>query len=124
MWKLRLRRQACQSQAPEPSAVTAVNRSTSLRPRIAVGAVLATLAAGGIVGLASHKTVTLEVDGRRAGIHDGAVGGLGAARANGYSPTKADVVVPAGSSKLHDGEKVTLKRQKEVTSTSTDRSTR
>ena len=45
-----------------PRALTRVNRSTSLRPRIAVGAVLATLAAGGVVGLASHKTVTLDVD--------------------------------------------------------------
>lgn len=103
------------AEAPQPSAVTAVNRSTSLRPRIAVGAVLATLAAGGIVGLASHKTVTLDVDGQSRTVSTMALSVDSVLRANGYSPKQADLVVPAGSSRLHDGDKITLKREKQVT---------
>ena len=34
-----------------------------MRARVAVGAVLATLAAGGVAGVAMHKNVTLDVDG-------------------------------------------------------------
>lgn len=98
-----------------PRALTRVNRSTSLRPRIAVGAVLATLAAGGVVGLASHKTVTLDVDGQSRTVSTMALSVDSVLRAQGYTPVPADVVVPAAAAKLRDGQTVTFKRHKQVT---------
>ncbi|GAB11274.1 resuscitation-promoting factor [Gordonia araii NBRC 100433] len=99
----------------KPNVLAAVNRSTSLRPRIAVGAVLATLAAGGIVGLASHKTVTLEVDGESRTVSTMALSVDSVLRSQGYSPVQSDLVIPAASSKLRDGQTVTFKRNKKVT---------
>ena len=104
-----------QTESAAPHAISAVNRSTSLKPRIAVGAVLATLAAGGIVGLASHKTVTLDVDGQSRTISTMAFSVDSALRAQGYSPVKADVIAPAGDSKLRDGQTIVFKRHKQVT---------
>ncbi|GED97033.1 resuscitation-promoting factor [Gordonia crocea] len=98
-----------------PPALTTLNKSTSLTPRIAIGAVLATLAAGGVVGLASHKTVTLDVDGQSRTVSTMAMSVDSVLRGQGYSPVNADVVIPAGDTKLRDGQTVTFKRHKQVT---------
>ncbi|MFT4200720.1 transglycosylase family protein [Gordonia sp. (in: high G+C Gram-positive bacteria)] len=84
-------------------------------PRFAVGTALAMLVAGGIVGLASHKTVTLEVDGQSRSVSTMANSVNTVLRLKGYSPAGDDVVLPGRGAKLKDGQKVTLKRQKKVT---------
>ncbi|WP_415032823.1 transglycosylase family protein [Gordonia sp. (in: high G+C Gram-positive bacteria)] len=86
-----------------------------MRSRVIVGTTLAALVAGGIVGLASHKTVTLEVDGQSKSVSTmmGKVNTV--LTLKGYSPGKDDVVLPGRDQKVRNGQKVTLKRQKKVT---------
>ena len=45
------------------SVLAKINESKSTRARVALGAVLATVAAGGVMGIAMHKNVTVDVDG-------------------------------------------------------------
>lgn len=104
-----------QDDARSSTVLSTLNRSRSMRPRLAVGAVLATLAAGGIVGLASHKTVTLDVDGQSRQVSTMAYSVDTVLRSQGYHPVNEDVVSPAGGSKLHDGQTITYKRHKTVT---------
>ncbi|WP_245549739.1 resuscitation-promoting factor [Gordonia effusa] len=97
------------------SVVSKINSSQSNRARLAVGAVALTVAAGGAMGVAMHKTVTLNVDGNLEHVSTMSMSVDSVLRSQGYAPATGDLVLPAGNSKLHNGQVVTLKRMKSVT---------
>jgi uncharacterized protein YabE (DUF348 family) len=85
-----------------------------MRVRIAIAALLATIVAGGILGVVRHKTVTIDVDGKimtvatmRSSVED-------VLADQGLHPASGDLVKPAASSGLGDGETITFHRLKTV----------
>ncbi|KNA92767.1 MULTISPECIES: resuscitation-promoting factor [Gordonia] len=85
-----------------------------MRARVAVGAVLATLAAGGVAGVAMHKNVTLDVDGHTMKVSTMAMSVDSVLRSQGYTPAEGDQVSPGADSGFDDGSTITMKRLKTV----------
>ena len=85
-----------------------------MRARVAVGAVLATLAAGGVAGVAMHKNVTLDVDGHTMKVSTMAMSVDSVLRSQGYTPADGDQVSPGPDAGFGDGSTITMKRLKTV----------
>lgn len=86
-----------------------------MRARIAVGAVLATLATGGVMGVALHKNVTIDVDGQKRQVSTMAMSVDSLLRSQGFSPADGDKVSPGLDAGFGDGQTVTYHRLKTVT---------
>ncbi|MFT4041602.1 MAG: transglycosylase family protein [Gordonia sp. (in: high G+C Gram-positive bacteria)] len=85
-----------------------------MRARVALGAVLTTLVAGGIIGVAMHKNVTLDVDGRKTQVSTMAMSVDSVLRSQGLTPAAGDVVTPGPDSGFGDGQTITVHRLKTV----------
>lgn len=96
------------------SLLAQINNSKSTRARVAVGAVLTTLTAGGIMGVAMHKNVTIDVDGQLRQVSTMALSVDSVLGSQGLSPVDGDMVTPAASSSIGDGQTITLRRAKTV----------
>ena len=97
------------------SALKRINNSTSTRARIATGAVLATLIAGGVMGATMHKEVTLAVDGKKVQVSTMAMSVDSVLRSQGLEPTHGDQVSKPLDDGIDDGETITVNRLKTVT---------
>lgn len=97
------------------SVISRINNSDSMRARVAVGAVLATITAGGVMGIALQKDVTLNVDGQVRHVSTMALSVDSVLQAQGFSPSEADKVAPALDAPLNNGETVVMHREKTVT---------
>jgi len=101
---------------PASTAATTTTRSRHRRwPWIAAGAAVAVLVSGGAVYAGAHKSVTLDVAGEssKAGTFAGSVGDL--LQKKGIELGDHDVVSPAPSSSLHDGERIVVRYGHQVT---------
>ncbi|WP_262365527.1 resuscitation-promoting factor [Gordonia sp. OPL2] len=97
------------------SVLARINDSQSTRARVAVGAVLATLTAGGIMGIAMQKDVKVNVDGQVTTVSTMAMSVDSVLRSQGYEPAAGDQVSPSLDSGVGDGQTITLNRKKTVT---------
>lgn len=97
------------------SVLSRINTSRSTWARLAVAAVLATLLAGGIIGLSSQKQVTLMVDGQEQTVSTMAFSVGTVLRANGYSPSDDEHVSDPLDASLDDGQTIVYNRAKTVT---------
>ncbi|MCR5978598.1 DUF348 domain-containing protein [Gordonia jinghuaiqii] len=97
------------------SVFSKINASDSLRARLAVGAVCATVAAGGIMGVAMHKNVTIDVDGDARTVPTMAMSVEGLLEAEGLAPAEGDKVSPGLDAGFGDGQTIKVNRRKEVT---------
>ncbi|MEE4024337.1 transglycosylase family protein [Gordonia sp. PKS22-38] len=96
------------------SVLARINNSKSTRARVAVGAVLATLTAGGIMGIAMHKNVQLTIDGHVQEVSTMAMSVDSVLRSQGFEPEAGDHVSPSLDSGVADGQNITFNRLKEV----------
>lgn len=96
------------------SVFTRINTSTSMRARIALGAVLATVAAGATTGAVMHKEVTIAVDGQSQTVSTMAFSVESVLRDNGVVPEKGDKINVALSSSPTDHQVITVDRLKKV----------
>ncbi len=92
-----------------------INGSNSLRVRVAVGAVCATVAAGGIMGVAMHKNVAIDVDGDVRHVSTMAMSVESLLESEGLAPADGDKVSPGLDSGFGDGQTIKVNRLKEVT---------
>ncbi|MBD1321224.1 resuscitation-promoting factor [Gordonia hankookensis] len=97
------------------SVLARINHSQSTRARVAVGAVLATLTAGGVMGIAMHKDVKINVDGQIKNVSTMSMSVDSVLRSQGFDPASGDHVVPALGSGVSDGQTITFNRKKTVT---------
>ncbi len=107
---------------PEPSAPTSsnsvfakINGSKSLRVRVAVGAVCATVAAGGVMGVSMHKNVAIDVDGDIRHVSTMAMSVESLLESEGLAPADGDKVSPAPDSGFGDGQTIKVNKLKELT---------
>ncbi|MDO5033021.1 resuscitation-promoting factor [Corynebacterium sp.] len=91
-----------------------INNTRSLPLRVATGGVLGTLAVGGVVAVGSQKDVTLDVNGETMTLATFAGDVNGALSAAGVSVNGEDVVYPAPSEQLRDGDNITVRTAKPV----------
>lgn len=92
-----------------------INKSTSLPMKVATGTVLGGLVVGGVaVAGASQKDVTVDINGQQQSLStfSGDVGG--ALEAAGVTVGTEDLVYPAPSEKLANGDVITVKTSKPV----------
>ncbi|MBO0852707.1 MAG: transglycosylase family protein [Nocardia sp.] len=99
------------------SALERLNSSRSPLLFVALGALLATLLAGGAMAVSRHKTVTLVVDGRRSTISTMAPDVRGVLRAGGFKLASKDSVSPSGRAAVGDGGTITLDRARQISMT-------
>lgn len=97
------------------SVFAKIHKLESMRARVAIGVVLATVAAGGVTGVAMHKNVTLDVDGQKVALTTMSMDVDSLLKSQGYSPAAGDVVQPAPDSSFGDGQTITFHRLKKVT---------
>ncbi len=97
------------------SVISRINNSDSIGARVAVGAVLTTLVAGGVMGMAMRKDVTINVDGHIRHVSTMAWSVDSVLQSQGFNPSEADKVIPALDAPLNNGETVLMKREKTVT---------
>jgi uncharacterized protein YabE (DUF348 family) len=97
------------------SVLSRINASTSRTPRIAIALLLIVLIAGGIMGTAMYKNVTIDVDGelKTVATMRGSVEGI--LEEQGYDPSDGDLVQPNPDSGVDDGETITFHRLKTLT---------
>ena len=91
-----------------------INRSHSLPLRVATGGVLGTLAVGGVVAAGTQKDITLDVNGDTTTLATFAGDVNGALEAAGVSVEGDDVVYPALSEKVANGDSITVRTAKPV----------
>ncbi|WP_408931750.1 transglycosylase family protein [Corynebacterium sp. YSMAA1_1_D6] len=91
-----------------------INRSHSLPLRVATGGVLGTLAVGGVVAADTQKDITLDVNGDTTTLATFAGDVNGALEAAGVSVEGDDVVYPALSEKVANGDSITVRTAKPV----------
>src|SRR6187402_2245204 len=96
------------------SVISRINNARSPMLYASVAGVLATLTVGAGVSIAQHKSITVDVDGetRSVGTMSGDV--EGALDAAGYDVHERDVVAPALTAHISDGDTVVLRRAREV----------
>ena len=97
------------------SVLSKINESKSTRARVALGAVLATVAAGGVMGIAMHKNVTIDVDGSTQSVSTMALSVESLLSSQGIDPVDGDKVTPALDSGFDDGQTITVHRKKTLT---------
>ena len=96
------------------SAFSRINNSTSLRARLAVGAVLSTVAAGAVTGAVMHKEVTLAVDGEQMRVSTMAFSVEDVLRDNGIDPAAGDKVNLPLNSSPSESKPIVVNRLKQV----------
>lgn len=91
-----------------------INNTRSMPLRLATGGVLGTLAVGGVVAAGTHKDITLDLNGEKTQLSSfsGSVGDVLAAAGVDINPD--DLVYPAPSEDVADGETVTVRTAKPV----------
>lgn len=91
-----------------------INNSRSLPLRMATGGVLGTLAVGGVVAVGAQKDVTLDVNGETTTLATFAGDVNSALEAAGVDVAGDDLVYPALSEELADGDSITVRTAKPV----------
>ncbi|MDK8764623.1 transglycosylase family protein [Corynebacterium sp. MSK218] len=91
-----------------------INNSRSLPLRMATGGVLGTLAVGGVVAVGAQKDVTLDVNGETTTLATFASDVNSALEAAGVDVAGDDLVYPALSEELADGDSITVRTAKPV----------
>ncbi|MBD0023368.1 MULTISPECIES: resuscitation-promoting factor [Gordonia] len=97
------------------SVLLHIHKSDSKAARVATGAALLTVMAGGVVGVTSHKDITLAVDGKTKQISTMAFSVDRVLRDQGYKPSGADRVEPGLGSRLKQGQTIVFNRHKTLT---------
>ncbi|SIR77330.1 resuscitation-promoting factor [Williamsia sterculiae] len=92
-----------------------INDSNSTTARIAIAAILATLVAGGIMGVLAYKKVTLEVDGHIIKVATMRSSVDNILDEHGYAPKAGDSVTPGSGNDVADGQTIHLHRMKNLT---------
>ena len=91
-----------------------INNSRSLPLRMATGGVLGTLAVGGVVAVGAQKDITLDVNGETTELATFAGDVNAALEAAGVTVGGEDVVYPALSEQVSDGDSITVRTAKPV----------
>ena len=91
-----------------------INNSRSLPLRMATGGVLGTLAVGGVVAVSTQKDITLDVNGETTQLATFAGDVNAALEAAGVNVEGEDVVYPALSEPVADGDSITVRTAKPV----------
>ncbi|HAT6663121.1 TPA: DUF348 domain-containing protein [Corynebacterium striatum] len=91
-----------------------INSSRSLPMRLATGGVLGTLAVGGVVAVSAQKDITLDVNGDKIELATFAGNVDEALQAAGVNVGGEDLVYPAPSEKVADGDNITVRTSKPV----------
>lgn len=91
-----------------------INSSRSLPLRLATGGVLGTLAVGGVVAVSAQKDITLDVNGDKIELATFAGNVDEALQAAGVNVGGEDLVYPAPSEKVADGDSITVRTSKPV----------
>ncbi|HAT1211531.1 transglycosylase family protein [Corynebacterium striatum] len=91
-----------------------INSSRSLPLRLATGGVLGTLAVGGVVAVSAQKDITLDVNGDKIELATFAGNVDEALQAAGVNIGGEDLVYPAPSEKVADGDNITVRTSKPV----------
>ena len=91
-----------------------INSSRSLPLRLATGGVLGTLAVGGVVAVSAQKDITLDVNGDKIELATFAGNVDEALQAAGVNVGGEDLVYPAPSEKVADGDNITVRSSKPV----------
>ena len=91
-----------------------INNSRSLPLRMATGGVLGTLAVGGVVAVSTQKDSTLDVNGETTQLATFAGDVNAALEAAGVNVGGEDVVYPALSEQVADGDSITVRTAKPV----------
>ncbi|WLP91802.1 MULTISPECIES: resuscitation-promoting factor [Gordonia] len=97
------------------SVIARIHQLESMRARVAIGAVLVTVAAGGVMGVTMHKNVTLDVDGQKIQVATMSMDVDSLLESQGYDAADGDIVSPALDAGFSDGQTITFHRQKTVT---------
>lgn len=96
------------------SVFTKIHTLESMRARVAIGAVLCTVAAGGVMGATLHKNVTIDVDGQKMQVATMTMDVDSLLNSQGYTPASGDVVSPAPDSSFANGQTIIFHRKKQV----------
>ncbi|MCG7229332.1 resuscitation-promoting factor [Corynebacterium minutissimum] len=91
-----------------------INNSRSLPLRMATGGVLGTLAVGGVVAVGAQKDVNLDINGETTTLATFAGDVNSALEAAGVDVAGDDLVYPALSEELADGDSITVRTAKPV----------
>ncbi|EGT5594663.1 resuscitation-promoting factor [Corynebacterium striatum] len=91
-----------------------INSSRSLPLRLATGGVLGTLVVGGVVAVSAQKDITLDVNGDKIELATFAGNVDEALQAAGVNVGGEDLVYPAPSEKVADGDNITVRTSKPV----------
>ena len=94
------------------SALSKLHRSPSPALRVIIGALLATLGGAGGLALASHKTVTLDVDGTAMTVTTMKSRVADIITENGLSAGDRDELVPAAGTTVHNADTIVLRRSR------------
>jgi len=91
-----------------------INNTRSLPLRLATGGMLGTLAVGGVVAVNTQKDVTVDVNGERIELATFSSDIEGALQAAGIDYEGDDLIYPAPSESLDNGESITVRTAKPV----------
>ncbi|WP_284853823.1 transglycosylase family protein [Corynebacterium sp. MSK072] len=97
-----------------PHHIKRINNSRSLPLRLATGGVLSTLAVGGVVAVAAQKDLVVEVNGDKVELATFAKDVDGALQAAGVQVGEEDIVSPAPSESVADGDEISVRTAKPV----------
>lgn len=97
-----------------PHHIKRINNSRSLPLRLATGGVLSTLAVGGVVAIAAQKDLVVEVNGDKVELATFAEDVDGALQAAGVQVGEEDIVSPAPSESVADGDEISVRTAKPV----------
>lgn len=97
-----------------PHHIKRINNSRSLPLRLATGGVLSTLAVGGVVAVAAQKDLVVDVNGDKVELATFAKDVDGALQAAGVQVGEEDIVSPAPSESVADGDEISVRTAKPV----------
>ncbi|MER0105842.1 transglycosylase family protein [Corynebacterium sp. KPL2895] len=97
-----------------PHHIKRINNSRSLPLRLATGGVLSTLVVGGVVAVAAQKDLVVEVNGDKVELATFAKDVDGALQAAGVQVGEEDIVSPAPSESVADGDEISVRTAKPV----------
>ncbi|MDK4333283.1 resuscitation-promoting factor [Corynebacterium accolens] len=97
-----------------PHHIKRINNSRSLPLRLATGGVLSTLAVGGVVAVAAQKDLVVDVNGDKVELATFAKDVDGVLQAAGVQVGEEDIVSPAPSESVADGDEISVRTAKPV----------
>lgn len=97
-----------------PHHIKRINNSRSLPLRLATGGVLSTLAVGGVVAVAAQKDLVVDVNGDKVELATFAKDVDGALQTAGVQVGEEDIVSPAPSESVADGDEISVRTAKPV----------